>query len=758
MVWFAESHCDGVDGGGAAPCRFGKNLWYRPHAISSAPCSRSLHKNMSRHPGLSKKILIGVSAVTVVVLVVGLLLALWVGHVLREVVTDQFNDQQLSVARGAKHLVERELNELRKTLVTLARNFAESPGISSTFSDAESKLFSQIVLNGVRKVELVDVYHKKKWAYLSYRRTAMEGPLDEDSLPKIPPGFFGEESVWTSLPVIKGSDVSMTLAAPIPKDSSRMVLFDVDISWFLEPYLKDLRSGKTGYALVMDNRGTFLFHPNVSFIGTEAFLIRRGPFPEQFIPEINQIQRDRMLEGREGTGSYISGWHRGITGEVEKLIAYTPLRVSNHPSQIWSIAVVAPVYEIEDEIRKNQYWQLLFLGLVIGVVLLASGAILVMENRWSRTLEKQVVLRTEALKRSEENYRSLVESAEDFIFTLDRQGDFLSVNSFTAKFLGCSPHVLVGRGFHTVFEDEVAQPMVQRVRLVFETGKSIPYEFEMKTGDQPIWLSANLMPLRNEAGEISAALCIARNITENKKLEKQLISTEKLASLGTLAAGVAHEINNPLGVILGFCDLIIRKKEPGSLEYEDLKVIERQGLYCKEITENLLSFVRLNVSEDDLVDIEDSLAEIIKIGRHAMEMKGIELVKECAKDLAPVRGDPRQLQQVFMNLITNAVAAMENGGKITIRTGMEKGNRRAVVQIEDEGIGIPPENLERIYDPFFTTKPEGEGTGLGLFVSYGIISKYGGVIECESHTANAPGQKSGTIFTIKLPIWVRDES
>ena len=134
---------------------------------------------MSRHPGLSRKFIIGVSAITLVVLVTGLILTLWVGQVLREVVTDQFNDQQLSVARGAKHLVERELNELRKTLVALARNLAESPGTSSTFSEAELKLFSQIVLNGVRKVELIDVKSRKKWVYLSYRRTAMEERLDE---------------------------------------------------------------------------------------------------------------------------------------------------------------------------------------------------------------------------------------------------------------------------------------------------------------------------------------------------------------------------------------------------------------------------------------------------------------------------------------------------------------------------------------------------------------------------------------------------
>jgi len=131
-------------------------------------------------------------------------------------------------------------------------------------------------------------------------------------------------------------------------------------------------------------------------------------------------------------------------------------------------------------------------------------------------------------------------------------------------------------------------------------------------------------------------------------------------------------------------------------------------------------------------------------------MKGIVLNGDFGLSIPPVRGDCRQLQQVFLNLITNAVAAMEDGGKLSIRTRSDRKNHKAVVEIEDTGPGIPNENLDLIFDPFFTTKPEGEGTGLGLFVSYGIIKKYGGTIECRSLTGGAPGEKCGTTFIVNL--------
>jgi signal transduction histidine kinase len=205
-------------------------------------------------------------------------------------------------------------------------------------------------------------------------------------------------------------------------------------------------------------------------------------------------------------------------------------------------------------------------------------------------------------------------------------------------------------------------------------------------------------------------------------------------------------------VILGFCELLLRKADPGSQQHEDLKTIERQGLLCKETVENLLSFARAEKQPRDSSDLNTCIEEITKIVRHLLEKNSIILELHLGENLPAVKGDARQLQQVFLNLITNAMAAMETGGTLTIRSFLDRSARWAVVQFQDTGIGIPPEHLDHIFEPFFTTKPEGQGTGLGLFVSYGIITSYGGAIECASTPATALGKQSGTTFTVKLPI------
>jgi len=352
------------------------------------------------------------------------------------------------------------------------------------------------------------------------------------------------------------------------------------------------------------------------------------------------------------------------------------------------------------------------------------------------------------LRVSETRYRSLVESAEDFIFSVDSEGNFQSVNSFTANFFGSGPEEFVGKGLASQFPEDVAAKQLKLIRLVYKHKKSVRDEFELKTGENRIWISGNFMPLKNEDGEIYAVLCIARDITENKNLERQLVNTEKLASLGTLAAGVAHEINNPLGVILGFSDLLIRKKAKDSQEYEDLKTIERQGLHCKQVVENLLSFARIGKDITEYSDLNLCLSEIIKVVKHSLDMKQIEFKVDLAEKLTMVRGDTRQLQQVFLNLINNAMGAMPHGGCLTITTRQKR--ERVMVAFKDNGQGIRVKDMDHIYEPFFTTKPEGEGTGLGLFVSYGIVNKFGGSIHCVSQVAQPSGEPSGTTFTVNL--------
>lgn len=696
----------------------------------------------------NKSMLVALAAL--VFISAAILLGLWHADEMRNIVSRQFNDEQLVIARNVAGLIERELGFLKKELTLISREISSDPFTPDRHQSAMQKSLNRVIESGVRSIRVVDLAGSRVCRYM------LDAPwevtdLDHESRLSLPDAArINPESVWFSRPRVSGSKITLIMALPVPGRAEAMVIFDVNISWLLNPFLKDIRSGKTGYAWIICEDGFFLYHPKTDFIGRDAFNVRHEEDPRLSFHTINFIQKEKMLKGQEGTGFYESGWHRGETGPVRKLIAYTPIRIGGDPPRQWSIAIAAPVAEIETLVRRAYNRQLLLQVVMLAVIILAAAAVLLSERRWARFLEAKVAVRTEELQRSEEKYRSLVESAEDFIFTVDSDGAFQSINTFTAGFFGGRPEDYFQKPLSGLLPQPVAETIMTRVRSVFSDGKSVRDLLEFKDGSRRTWINANFMPLKNSADEISAVLCIGRDITEHKNLESQLINAEKLASIGTLAAGVAHEINNPIGVILGFCDLLLRKAEPGSQVHEDLKTIERQGLHCKEIVENLLSFARVGKETTETADLNQCIGDVVKVVRHTLDINDIVLHVALDKDLPHVVGDSRQLQQVFLNLINNAVFAMQEGGTLNIRSIHEKAGRKAVVQFEDTGTGIPEESLDHIFEPFYTTKSEGEGTGLGLFVSYGIINRYGGTIHCVSRTRIGPEGPPGTVFTITL--------
>jgi len=702
-----------------------------------------------RRPKIAKKVLLIVCVATVLFLAAGLALGLWTALEMRDLVSDQFNEQQLMLAQHVSVLIEKQMHFLEKELLLLKQALALQPFDPEKYYEEIQKSFQRVLESGVWKIEILDLHERREYTFMPYRHwTGKETPAERMTILP-PPETLGEEIVFTSETQVKPSGIGLFLGTLLPEESPMVLLFNLNISWFVSPFLNEIRSGKTGYAWLIDEKGSFLYHPNTEFIGKNSMQIREERYLGVPLGLISEIQQAKMLKGEVGTGTYYSAWHRGMTGKIKKLIAYCPISISHHPSHLWAVAVVAPTSEIEEAVQRGYLRQFLLQGLMILVILFAAGTVLFFQMKWSQALEKRVSQRTEELKKSEEKYRSLVESAEDFIFTVDGEGLFLSMNSFTAIFFGGRPEDFIGKGLSSLFPERVAQEQLKLVKLVSSAGKSVRDEFEMSLTDRPTWISANFMPLKNEDGAVNAVLCIARDITENKNLERQLVNAEKLASLGTLAAGVAHEVNNPLGVILGFCDLLLRKADKDSQAYEDLKTIERQGLHCKQVVENLLSFARLGAGGSEYTEVNQCIEDIVRVVRHTLDMRGIELRLLLSEDLPLVKGDSRQLQQVFLNLINNAVAAMPGGGKLSIGTSLERPARRVVIKIEDDGIGIQPEHMDHIFEPFFTTKPEGEGTGLGLFVSYGIVAKYGGTMECVSNDSTSLKPR-GTTFTIKL--------
>ncbi len=672
----------------------------------------------------------------------------WSIEEMTQIMRHQFNQEQMVIARNIKHFIEREFAFINREMRILAHEL-ETDG---NREKALQSSLARMVECGISKIQFYDQDRGMVYSGYPFHKEITQSPF-EGSLP-LEKGRPQPDQATASQVQITPSGIFITLTTPVGMTDSQLIIFHINISWFLEPYLKEIRSGQTGYAWILDNTGHFLFHPDTSFIGKDAFLARSEKYHHISFVQINQIQQDEMMAGHEGTGQYTAGWHRGVVGKMEKLIAYTPVTISHLPDQKWSIAVVAPVAEIEQAVR-NKYMDQFFLQLaLIFAIITGASIIMFFEVKWSRHMEKQVIRQTDELVKSEAKYRSLVESAEDFIFTVDLQGKFQSMNSFTSNFFGSRPEDHLGKELSSLFPKEMSNNLEPLIPRVFQDAKSIRIESRIDHDEAQILLDIHMVPVRSEKKEVTAVLCIARDVTEDKKLKRHLIHTEKLASLGTLAAGIAHEINNPLGVILGFCDLILRKKEKTSQEYKDLKIIERQGNHCKEIVENLLGFVRTGEDKDHQhTDLNLCLEAAIKMARHRFEKEQITLEMEFSPTIPQVKGDSRMLQQVFLNLINNAADAMPQGGKLTIRTFMDTHLHMVVAQFQDQGIAIEDKHMDHIFEPFFTTKPEGRGTGLGLFVSYGIITRVGGIMECQSKKQSSPDAPAGgTIFTVKLMV------
>ena len=250
--------------------------------------------------------------------------------------------------------------------------------------------------------------------------------------------------------------------------------------------------------------------------------------------------------------------------------------------------------------------------------------------------------------------------------------------------------------------------------------------------------------VKSADGKILGSTAIIKDITKLTEIEQRIYNAEKLASIGTLAAGVAHEINNPLGVILGFTELLLEKFDAKSKEYADLKVIEENSNLAKKIVDDLLGFARVSEGQEEEIEVKRSIETVLKIAKITLKKHKIDWTFRAPDTLPTAQGDTREFQQVIFNLINNSAAAVPAiGGRITITVCKIKDEIE--INIIDNGIGIPERIKPHIFDPFFTTKEVGKGTGLGLSISYDIVRKHQGKITVES----VPGQ--GAQFTVFLP-------
>ncbi len=349
----------------------------------------------------------------------------------------------------------------------------------------------------------------------------------------------------------------------------------------------------------------------------------------------------------------------------------------------------------------------------------------------------------EALVQSKELLQTVFDGITDVVLFIDKDRRIRMVNKAYLDRKGTDLEKVLGRRCRDLMDPQLCVCTQCSLDRVFETGTPV---LEEVTNDLGHIYQVSFYPLVSDRGHVEGVIRYVRDITEHKRIEQRIFQAEKMASLGQLAAGVAHEINNPLGVILCYTDLLRRQLADFPTGLKDVETIEKHAMNCKRIVSDLLKLARGQETARRLVSLNKTVEEVVDVVRGQFRRRRIEIRLELTENLPLVEVDVDKLKQVYLNLLMNAQQAINGRGLIRIQTRyLEKADQAEVV-FWDNGRGIPPDILDRIFDPFFSTKATGEGTGLGLSVSYRIIKDHGGDIFAESRFGE------WTRFIIRLPV------
>ena len=353
---------------------------------------------------------------------------------------------------------------------------------------------------------------------------------------------------------------------------------------------------------------------------------------------------------------------------------------------------------------------------------------------------------SEEVRRVERHLASVVESAQDIVLSTDMEGQILTWNTAAERLSGFTLYAVRGHNFFDFCAGD-DQGEMERIFANLQAGKEAQMaEWDLKTRDGGrIPVSWIFSPMKDHLGETAGIVAVGRDLTERRKFEAQLLQSQKLAALGVMAGGIAHEIRNPLAVCGSAAQFIMDEAVTPEFRQECAHKIHTGIQRASMIIENLLRFARPTVPPDSKeINLTSLLSETLSLVTNQARIAKIELQAQLPREAILISGTEGLLQQAFMNLLLNAIKAMPDGGELGVALGQANGE--AWVSISDTGQGIAPGDLENIFDPFYTTAPVGQGTGLGLSICYSIIKQHFGTITVESEAGR------GSAFTVSLPI------
>jgi two-component system NtrC family sensor kinase len=360
----------------------------------------------------------------------------------------------------------------------------------------------------------------------------------------------------------------------------------------------------------------------------------------------------------------------------------------------------------------------------------------------------------EEIYREKRQWEKTFDAITDMVWIEDLHGRVLRVNRTVIEKTGKPELALIQKSSEELLNLLKITPRRQHLDNISVSKRRLYRELEGLDGTVYYQWS---YPLLDSNGRTFGVVNYLRDVTEEKKLQQKLLMADKLASLGTLVAGIAHEINNPLGIIAGYAEALLDRAKDSELKdsdefslfYEYLDTINREIFRCKNILNSLLNFARPSTGTFRIVDINEVIREVVILIDHRAKRQNKRIILSLGNNLPETSADPGALKQLFLNLIMNSLYFTEQDGVVTVSTSEEAdlyGKRFLYIKVSDNGKGIEKEILDRVFDPFFTTKPVGEGTGLGLAICHRIVTEHEGTIDVES----TPEQ--GTTFHIRLPV------
>lgn len=456
--------------------------------------------------------------------------------------------------------------------------------------------------------------------------------------------------------------------------------------------------------------------------------------------------------GRGLTGMSVPASDSAMGRVIRSGVAWTVADVHAHLSEIAG-PILAPV---SDQVRGTAIVPITRRGERIGAVVVGTSEvreftpveierIATMGDLLAVSLENAELVET--LRQTEWRFRTLFRSAPDAVFTILESGRIREANEAVRDITGREPLQAIGVRIIELVDAADREAFEAALATTFAGNPSrleVRFSRETGEGDEPRVVA--LAMTRLPEADPPTVLLVGRDTTAERAMRASLMASDRLAAIGELVAGVAHEVNNPLSSISAFAQLLLRDGGLSSAQRDSIEVIKSETLRASQVVKDLLAFARRSDPLREPLDLNGVVLRTLRLRGYQMASSRIDVQTELASALPQVVGDPRQLQQVCLNLITNAAQAMTplGGGTLVVSTRLN-GNQ-VVLDVRDTGPGIPERARTHIFEPFFTTKREGEGTGLGLSVSYGIIAAHGGTIEV------ADSSTAGTTLRVTLPV------